>query len=1213
MTRWTLIKRSLRFHWRSHLGVVLGAAIGSAALIGALIVGDSVRESLRERALERLGPTHFAIDSGDRLFVADLPARINNAFGPQPSDWIKMSRGGNSAGAITVPNNLTNHVVNSTALLHVTGTAAKPDATTRANHINVFGIDASFANLAGRPLYSGLAPGDVLLNQALAAQLRLSPGDQVLFRLRKPEAISAESPVSTGDGSVAVRLKVKAIVPDAAVGNLSLRANQVPPHNAFVNLGELQNRVDASNRANLLLTGPVQEHSWQYRKRFVSDLGRRFDLGWSWLRSDIVLRTNVLTGSNTLSRLQDSLQRAITMDDLQLRFRWLTQYTGVEVRSSRIFIEPPISQILAEEASLSGVNTNQRPVQILTYLVNLLRAGTNTTPYSMVSALDSPLLPADLRSDEIVINQWLADDLQAQPGTEIALTYFAPDQVSQLIERTNRFRVRAVIPMTHPLCDRSLMPDFPGVATAERAGDWETSFPLVHKIRPEDDEYWQQYRGTPKAFISLAAGQTIWSSRFGNLTAVRVETGMIADEKAAFERVRQAEQVLRSSLIKALGGPFQMSTLNPLPATAPRLSAASMGFAFTPIREQALNAASQSQDFGGLFIGFSFFLIIAALILMALLFQFGVEQRMTEIGTLLALGFRAKHVRRMFLLEGAALAFIGSVIGVAGGILYARVMLHGLTTIWRTATNTSALSFHASPVAIATGLISGTLVAVFTIWIVLRKQAKQPARELLAGEVGQSAAALDKNLAPSFVRRSFRWLKRPGTVSVIAVISGVALAFSNPMQSEAFFGVGALCLIAGLAATSWMLQRMVGRGGPAAASVDSSILSIRGAARRKSRSVATVALIACGVFLIAAIGAFRLDADANAWKRSSGTGGFALIGESTLPIVKDLNTSAGRDALGLDEKILRGVSFVPFRVREGDDASCLNLNRAQQPRLLGVKPEHLANRKAFTFANRSSWESLDGSLTNAISHSTPHTHPQIPAIGDAASIQWALHKKIGETLAYRDERGGEFDLRLIGGLANSILQGSLIIDEAEFTKRFPSVSGYRMFLIECPSNALPEVSAELSRALQDYGFEVTPAAQRLAAFNAVQNTYLSTFQVLGGLGLLLGSAGLGIVVLRNVLERRGELALLIAVGFRRARVQKLVLAEHAALLGLGLVIGVISAIVAVLPSLFSPRGELPISSLALTLGGVLVFGMISTWLATRVAVRGNLLEGLRNE
>ena len=63
MTFWTLIRRSLRFHARAHLGVVLGAAIGSAALIGALVVGDSVRGSLRQRALDRIGKTQYLLAS----------------------------------------------------------------------------------------------------------------------------------------------------------------------------------------------------------------------------------------------------------------------------------------------------------------------------------------------------------------------------------------------------------------------------------------------------------------------------------------------------------------------------------------------------------------------------------------------------------------------------------------------------------------------------------------------------------------------------------------------------------------------------------------------------------------------------------------------------------------------------------------------------------------------------------------------------------------------------------------------------------------------------------------------------------------------------------------------------------------------------------------------------------------------------------------------
>ena len=237
----------------------------------------------------------------------------------------------------------------------------------------------------------------------------------------------------------------------------------------------------------------------------------------------------------------------------------------------------------------------------------------------------------------------------------------------------------------------------------------------------------------------------------------------------------------------------------------------------------------------------------------------------------------------------------------------------------------------------------------------------------------------------------------------------------------------------------------------------------------------------------------------------------------------------------------------------------------------------------------------------------------IPAIGDANAIEWAMGKELGDTIDYTDEQGGKFKVRLVGAVANSILQGSLLIDEAEFTRRFPGESGYRMFLIDAPSNSVAHVSATLSSAMQDAGLELTPTVQRLNEFNAVQNTYLGTFQILGGLGLLLGSAGLGVVVLRNVLERRGELGLLTAVGFRRRLLQRLVLSEHGALLGLGLALGTIAAAVAVLPAILAPGTRLPYGSLELTLLAVLLNGLLWTWLATAYALRGNLLSSLRNE
>jgi ABC-type antimicrobial peptide transport system permease subunit len=321
----------------------------------------------------------------------------------------------------------------------------------------------------------------------------------------------------------------------------------------------------------------------------------------------------------------------------------------------------------------------------------------------------------------------------------------------------------------------------------------------------------------------------------------------------------------------------------------------------------------------------------------------------------------------------------------------------------------------------------------------------------------------------------------------------------------------------------------------------------------------------------------------------------------------------------LDGTALAGVEFVPLRLRDGDEASCLNLNRAQKPRLLGVKPELLADRHAFTFAKLADGAVVDNPWLTlhrrkfSPKNGVPLYPEEVPAIGDEASIVWAMGKKVGDTLDYTDERGRAFKIRLVGAVANSILQGNLIIAEDEFVARFPSESGYRMFLIDAPSKSVNEISKTLSRALRDTGLELTPTSRRLAAFNAVQNTYLSTFQVLGGLGLLLGSVGLGVVVMRNVLERRSELALLLAVGFRRRAVQMMVMSEHGALLLAGLAVGMVAALAAVLLALLSPGSNVPYGSLALTLGAVLLSGAVWTWLAAAFALRGRLLDALRNE
>jgi hypothetical protein len=381
-------------------------------------------------------------------------------------------------------------------------------------------------------------------------------------------------------------------------------------------------------------------------------------------------------------------------------------------------------------------------------------------------------------------------------------------------------------------------------------------------------------------------------------------------------------------------------------------------------------------------------------------------------------------------------------------------------------------------------------------------------------------------------------------------------------------------------------------------------------ALRPGRSLACIALVAFGVFLVIAVAANRRGTVRDPGERSSGTGGYALWGQTTLPLTHDLNSARGRARFGLTSEAAAGVVFTPLRLREGDDASCLNLNRVATPHLLGVDPAALDQRGAFSFVQMAAgadaahpWRLLDCDLG-------PDT---VPAIADWAVIRWGLGKAVGDTLTYTDDAGQAFQVRLMAGLAPSIFQGHLMVSERRLLQRFPSLGGARVLLVDAPPGRAAPLERELTGRLADLGLACAPTARRLAEFNSVENTYLSIFMLLGGLGVLLGSAGLGVVAARNILERRAELAVLRAVGFRRRHLRRLVFAEHSALALAGIVAGALAAGVAVTPALLAPEVRVPWAGLALTLGAIVAGSLLWIGLAVHVAMRGPVIPALRNE
>jgi hypothetical protein len=364
----------------------------------------------------------------------------------------------------------------------------------------------------------------------------------------------------------------------------------------------------------------------------------------------------------------------------------------------------------------------------------------------------------------------------------------------------------------------------------------------------------------------------------------------------------------------------------------------------------------------------------------------------------------------------------------------------------------------------------------------------------------------------------------------------------------------------------------------------------------------TVGVMAAGSFLVVSTGAFRKGLPTSVHEKTSGTGGFSFLGESALPVYDDLSEIAGQDSdpYDLNKSLITLSKIVPLRVRPGDDASCLNLNKAIRPTLYGVNPDEIEGR---FFFDEGDWSVLGQEWEEGV----------IPAIVDKNTMMWALKMKQGDRIQFLDGEGKPFSVELVGVIKGSMLQGALYISEKSFLKKFPNQGGYRAFLLQEEPEIEGQVAAHLENRLQNYGMEFVSTGERLSSLQKVENTYLSIFQGLGGLGLLLGTAGLAVVIARNLVERGKEFALLEAVGFQLSLLRQLAFREHL-ILGLwGLGVGAVSAVVGIAPALFGDLGELPGLSFLWFFIALFLLSLFWTWLAVRISLPSSQIKQLRDE
>jgi ABC-type lipoprotein release transport system permease subunit len=856
-------------------------------------------------------------------------------------------------------------------------------------------------------------------------------------------------------------------------------------------------------------------------------------------------------------------------EDAGLTLRLLESRHAFSLDAAGGLLSDAAAAVVLEAARGTGL----RPQPVFTYLVHTLRSGGREIPYSLVTAMDRPGL-AD--RDSLLLNDWAARDLRVSPGDTVTIEYDVWEDPGGLVTRQAELRVAAIVPVDTR--DWDLTPVYPGISDSETLTDWDPPFPIeLRRIRPIDEQYWNLHRTTPKAFLPYETGRQLWASRYGSMTSLRFA---LPAERPLDETRREFARQLRGKL-------------DPL----------ALGMAVRNVRAESLEASQGATDFGEYFVYFSFFLVVSALLLAALFFRLTVEQRAPEVGLLRAVGFRSTAVRSLFLREGFCLSVAGAAVGAAGAVGYAYAMMAALRTWWIGAVGTTALELHLSPVPLAAGVFGGIAAAMACIWLTLRRLAAVSERRLLAGEIDPEPSR------EAFGARRQSW-SLVGGLALAALGAGLILASLMGLleTAAAFFAAGMALLASVLLLLTARFQRPGESTLRGAGWRPLARLGWRNATYRPARSATAMAMIASAAFILIAVDAFRKDEAVAVADRSSGAGGYSLLVESLLPIGFDPASRQGRDLLGLEG--FDSVRVEPFRMRPGDDASCLNLYAPKHPRII-------APRDSFTelgrFSFRSSLASTEAERANPwLLLRRDLGDGAVPVIADANSMAYVLHRSLGEDLVLPLGEH-EIHLRLVAALEDSIFQGELLMSQENFLRLFPEREGYQFFLIETPAEQQAAVAKAMENALTDFGADVRSTAQRLAEFHQVENTYLSTFQMLGGLGLLLGTFGLGAVLLRNVMERRRELALLRALGYRRAHFLVMVIAENGVILMGGLLTGAVCAAVVIAPALVEQGGRLPAGSLLLLLSGIIAAGLLTSLAATLAALRSGLLSALRSE
>lgn len=606
------------------------------------------------------------------------------------------------------------------------------------------------------------------------------------------------------------------------------------------------------------------------------------------------------------------------------------------------------------------------------------------------------------------------------------------------------------------------------------------------------------------------------------------------------------------------------------------------GVDFEPRKADLLRAAdAEAASFTELFGAVGAFSVVAGMLLLVNIFVMLADERQSEMGMMRAVGLRRNQLVRAFGAEGAVYSVVAALVGAVVGVGVGRVVVIVAEGIFNRDVDVAfqlSLRFTAEPSSLVSASVIGGAISLATVWLTSIRIGRQNVIRAIRGlpnQGGQRRRATRLTLgALGLLAGASLLAYGVSAESPFGALVGppVALAASVPLLaplvrrrsavSVACLGTlvwGTLCVTAlpdlfeGASIPVFVVQGLVmvaaavGLGATNADLVGRAVARIGGRRRtlsarlafaypmsRRFRTSMLLGMYALVVFVFVFLAVFSELFSAQAPRFVEETrAGYDLIVDSSPSNPATINRLLAQPEVSAVAPIVRGFPefTAPFRSEpttwpmSGFDRSFLDR---------GVPT--LASRLDRFESDREAWEEVldadDLVIVSDFFLQADQGPPQAGVdLGDRISVTNNLTRDIQELTVAAILSSDFVDHGAVVGapLALEFLSGD-------------GVTNRHFVAVRDPDQAA--VAAEsLNASLVEIGVDAESIESVIRSSLEGQASFIRLMQGYLGLGLLIGVAGLGVVMVRAVRERRRQIGMLRAMGFPRRTVRASFLLE----------------------------------------------------------------------